>query len=71
MTQHHRIANPRITRMLRELEGAEVAENDAADVAKSVTARGADLRKRTAEQWFKAAAAGVVPLLRGPGVRKI
>jgi len=69
MSQHHRIFTPRIARMMRELEGIETARKDAANVAKSVTDRGADLRKRTAELWFKASAAGVAPLWNGSRVR--
>lgn len=64
MSQHHQIVTPRIARMLRELEGAAAAPDPPADVAKSVIDRGAEMRKRTAAQWFQARAAAVVPLLR-------
>jgi len=69
MSQHHRSFTPRIARMMRELDGTETAPKDAVELAKSVTDRGADLRKRTAELWFKASAAGVVPSWNGSRVR--
>ena len=70
MFQRHRIVTPRVARMLRELEGTDTARNLAADVAKPATYGGADARKRTAQQWLKAAA-GFVPLWRGSRERSI
>lgn len=65
MSQRHRIVTPRVARMLRELEGTHAAPNHASVVAKPATDRGAHRRKRAALQWFKAAVAAFVPLLRG------
>ena len=71
MSRHHRNVTQRIARMLRELEGTDTTQNDAVDVAKSVTDRGAELLDRTAQQWFRPDVAGVMPLLRGRRVRSI
>jgi ferric-dicitrate binding protein FerR (iron transport regulator) len=53
MFQRHRTATSRIVRMLRELEGADTAQDRSADPAKPASDRP---RKRTAQQWFKATA---------------
>jgi hypothetical protein len=71
MTQPHRVVTRRVARMLRELEGTDTAHNHAADIAKPATNPGAHTRKRAAQQWFKAAAAGFVPLSHCSRMRSI
>jgi ferric-dicitrate binding protein FerR (iron transport regulator) len=56
MFQRHRTATSRIARMLRELQGADTEQDRPADVGKPATDRGGHRRRRTAQQWYRAAA---------------
>jgi hypothetical protein len=71
MLQHHRTVTPRIARMLRELEGTDVAQNDAADATNPAIERRANPRNDAFQHGFKADTAGWWPSLRGSRVRSI
>jgi hypothetical protein len=57
MFQRHRNVTPRIARMLRELEPADVAQDRPADVAEPAIDPRDHPAKRMAFQWFRVAAA--------------